>query len=92
MKILNPERPPAAAPASAPEPQAGSLSGKTLAIVSNPWRSFRIWQDEFAALAVNKYEAKAVLKPKNPEDAAKAPDYCIDEALQADLVIDGLGF
>ncbi len=92
MRILDPERPPAAAPADAPNPSAGSLSGKTLAIVSNPWRSFRIWQEEFATLAVSKYEAKAVLKPKNPEDAAKAPDYCIDEALEADLVIDGLGF
>ena len=75
-----------------PSTEGTTLSGKTMGMLSNGWRSFDIMMERFEELAIKRYGAKKVVKSMHPEDASPAPDYAIEKVLQADLVISGLGF
>ena len=77
---------------TSPPTEGMTLSGKTVGMLSNGWRSFDIMMERFEEIAITRYGAKKVVKSMHPEDASPAPDYAIEKILESDLVISGLGF
>ncbi|MBI2871662.1 MAG: hypothetical protein HYY00_00545 [Chloroflexi bacterium] len=69
-----------------------SLSGKTLGIMSNGWRSFLIGMERLEEVAVSKHEAGSVIKALHTNASGPAPAELLEEmAKKGDAAIVGLG-
>ena len=91
LRILDPVAKPPAGDGDA-APRIPTVAGAVVGLLSNGWRSFDAITESYAALAVEKYEAReAVIRP-NPSASSGTPQETMEElARRCDAVVVGIG-
>ena len=77
--------------ATAMTERAPTISGKTLGLLSNGWRSFDNILDHYTVIAKEKYEAGEVLARKNPNASSSTPRPTLEELASVDAAVVGIG-